>query len=158
MKLLQLASINLDDVLDIARRGDAPVLKEDAAVAPDLKQIKIVRGQHQDAGAANPVLEPLLSLRQEMCVAGGNPFVHQQYLGRDAGRNREGEPKHHAGGIGPDRHVDVMAEFGELGDLVGARPHLARMYIPHKTMFSRPVASGLSPTDTSSIDVTRPKA
>src|SRR4051812_19224932 len=45
--LLQLVSINLDYILDIAGRSDAPVLQQDAAIAPDVQEIDVVGCQNE---------------------------------------------------------------------------------------------------------------
>jgi hypothetical protein len=80
-------------------------------------QVRRMGGQHQDAGTGNHVLHPLLRLVRELGVAHRQPLVHQQYVGLDAGRDRERQPHQHAGGVGAHRHVDVLAQAAELADL-----------------------------------------
>ena len=48
-ELLQAVAVSLDDILDIPDGDDAPMLQKDTAIAPDLKKVEVVRGQHQDA-------------------------------------------------------------------------------------------------------------
>lgn len=52
-----------------------------------------------------------------MRIARQNRFVHQQDFGIEAGGDREAEPQNHSRRVGPDRHIEVIAELGKLGDL-----------------------------------------
>ena len=59
----------------------------------------------------------MLRFRQKPGVAGEDPFVHQQNLGREAGGDGECQARHHAGRVGADGNVEIVAEFGEFGDI-----------------------------------------
>jgi hypothetical protein len=54
----------------------------------------------------------------ELRVAGEEPLVHQEDIGRDGGRQGEAQPDVHAGRIAADRHVDELAQAGEGDDPV----------------------------------------
>ena len=96
---------------------DAALIQPDAHGAPAAAQLEIMRSQHHHAGALNEILDPRFGLAHEMRVAGQDPFIHQQYFRLEARRDRKSEPQYHSRRIGPHRHVEVIAEFGEFDDV-----------------------------------------
>ncbi len=68
-----------------------------------------------------------LRLFEELRITGGQPFVHDQDIGRNAGGRGKGEAHHHPSRIGANRHVEVLPEFGELSYLRGTLAHLKGM-------------------------------
>jgi len=83
-----------------------------------------VRGEDQDPGPLDQCGEPVAGLLQERRVHRADTFVEQQDLGVDAGHHAQREPDPHPGGVGAQRHRQVVTELGELGDLAGAGLHL----------------------------------
>ena len=69
--------------------------------------------------------DPLLALRAEHGVAGGEDLVDEEDVGIDRGRDREAEPGPHPGRVRLDRCVDELADVGELDDPGQAALHLA---------------------------------
>ena len=62
----------------------------------------------------------------ELRVAGRQRLVDEQHVVGLRGRDREAQPGTHAGGVGPHRQRDEVADAGELHDLVVALPDLLR--------------------------------
>lgn len=84
-----------------------------------------MRGEHEDAGARDELLEAGAGFGHEGGVDGANAFVEEEDFGFDAGDHAEGEADAHAGGVGAKRHGEVIAELGEFGDFIHFLPHLA---------------------------------
>src|SRR5271167_1398117 len=119
--------VGVDHLLDRADRQYPSVIQQQPARAPLLDELHRVRGQHQDARMAHEFLDAALRLGEKAGIAGGQPLVHDQDVGGDAGRNSEGQANHHSGGVGPHRHVEVVAKFGEFGNRRRPSHHIARV-------------------------------
>jgi len=59
------------------------------------------------------------ALRQQ-----ADALIEQQDLGVDAGDHAHRQPDPHPGGVGAQRHRQVVTQFGELGDLIDLGQHL----------------------------------
>ena len=90
----------------------------DRRVAQLRQELVGVRGEHEDAGLGHQGGEPLAGLRHECGVHRADPLVEQQDLRLDGGHHTEGEAHAHTGGVGAQRHGEVVAELTELGDVV----------------------------------------
>jgi hypothetical protein len=55
---------------------------------------------------------------QELSIHRSDGFIKQQDLRVDAGDHADCESHPHAGGVGPQRHREVIAELSEFSDLV----------------------------------------
>ena len=86
-----------------------------------------MRRQNQHARELDELFHPLRRLGDEQSVAGRQPFVEQQDFRHDAGGSGKSQPNAHARRIGANRHVQIVAELGERGDLVDALAHVARV-------------------------------
>src|SRR5271155_656726 len=112
------------DVLDAAGQFDDAVVDPHRGLAQPGQEFVGMAGEHQDSRALDQALQPGLSLLEEVCVDGADPLVEKQDLRVDAGDHAHRQPHPHTGGVGPQRHQQVVAEFGELGDLVDLGQHL----------------------------------
>src|SRR6187402_2310450 len=75
-------------------------------------------GDHDDAGRSGELLDALIRLLDETCIASAETLVEQEDLGLDRRRYGEVEPRPHAGRIGAERHLDERTELGEGDDLL----------------------------------------
>ena len=75
-------------------------------------------------GALDQLVEPGAGLGEELGVDRADALVEQEDLRVDAGDDAEREPHPHPGGVGAQRHRQVVAELGERGDVVDAGLHL----------------------------------
>ena len=96
----------------------------DRGVAQVGQELVGVRGEDQDPGALDQLVEPDAGLGQELGVDRADALVEQQDLRVDAGHHAEREPHPHPGGVGAQRHRQVVAELGERGDVVDPGLHL----------------------------------
>ena len=90
-----------------------------AAVLPDLAEVV----RNQEHGLARPPerVDPLVAFRLEALVADRERLVHEEDVGLDVGGDGKGQPRRHAGRIGPDRRVDELRQLGP-GDDAGQSP------------------------------------
>ena len=97
------------------RRGPSPA----ACRCCTMRRIKAsgVGRQHEDARALDQRPHAALGARGEPGIPRGDPLIEQQDVGIDRRGDGEAQPRHHAGGVGADRQVEVLAKLAELGDL-----------------------------------------
>ena len=108
-----------EHVLDRAVGGDPPALQPDRPGAPFAHHAHVMRRDDQDVGAGHQARQAFLGALHEVGIAGEEPFVHQQDVGRHRGGHGEGQPHIHAGRIAAHRHVEEIAEPREARDLIG---------------------------------------
>ena len=118
------ALIRPHDVLDAAGELDDAVVDPHRGLAQPGQEFVGMACEHQDSGAFDQLLQPRLRLLEEVRVDGADALVEQQDLGVDAGDHAHRQSHPHTGGVGPQRHRQVVAEFGEVGDLVDLGQHL----------------------------------
>ena len=97
------------------------MIEQRDARAELLDEEQVVRDQHERSPCALEVADGVQALALEALVADGEGLVDEDDLGIEVDRHREAEPHVHAGGVGPDRHVDEALELGEGDDRVEAR-------------------------------------
>ncbi len=119
-----LALVGPHDVLDAAGHLDGAVVDPHRGLAQSGQEFVGMACEHQDSGPLDQALQPRLRLLQEVGIDGADAFVEQQDLGVDTGDHAHRQPHPHTGGVGPQRHRQVLAEFGELRDLVDLGQHL----------------------------------
>ena len=119
-----LALVRAHHVLDAAGHLDGAVVDPHRGLAEPGQELVGVAGEHQDAGALDEALQPRLRLLQEVGVDRADALVEQQDLRVDAGHHAHRQPHPHAGGVRAQRHRQVVAELGELRDLVDLGQHL----------------------------------
>ena len=111
-----------------------PPIEQEGAPAQGLHGRGVV-GDEEDRGPRLlELLDPPDALVLEIRVADRECLVEDQDLGASRGRHREGEAHAHAGRVGPDGLIDVLADLRErldlrhqAGDLPHREPHeLAR--------------------------------
>ena len=100
------AEIALEDLHRRSVLADPPLLQPDHARAPIAQRILRMGGEHEDLGAPHHILEPDPRLLNEARIAGEEPFVHQQDLRADRGREREGKADHHSRAVDPHRKIE----------------------------------------------------
>ena len=81
-------------------------------------------GEHQQAGALHHVLQAVAGFPHERGIHRTQAFIQQQNLGVNGGDDAQGEADAHTAGVGAQRHVQVFAQLGELGDLLHFLFHL----------------------------------
>ena len=77
-----------------------------------------MRDEHDRAAALLELRDPTEALALELLVADGEDLVEEQHVGVDVRGDREAEPHVHPRRVGANRQVDVVADAGELDDLV----------------------------------------
>jgi len=123
---LVVGKVRLGDVEHVTARGDFSVAQPARTPAQLLHVIHAVRNQDQRTAAGEIVLHPAHALLLERFVADREHLVGDQDVGLQRGDDGKAEAHDHAGRIMLDRLVDVVADVGELDDLVEALAHLAR--------------------------------
>ena len=88
-------------------------------------------GEDDDRSAVEKAFDPLLRLLLERRVAGTDALVDQQNIVVCGGRDRKGQPREHAGGIGAHRQRQEIAELGEFRDIVELGRNLAPAHAHH---------------------------
>ena len=136
-----------------------PAVEHDDAVADPLDRRRVVRHEHERRALLHLLGDPVQALALERLVADGEDLVDQQDVGVQVRDDREPEPQEHPRAVRLHRHVDELAQLGELDDAVDAlldvlapKPCSA----PFSQMFSRPVKSSPNPAPNSSSATTRP--
>ena len=79
---------------------------------------RVVGDEHERRAGRHPLGDQREALALERLVADGEDLVDQQHVGVEVGDDREAEPQEHARAVGLDRHVDEVAELGEVDDRV----------------------------------------
>ena len=103
-----------DHHVGLAEFPDPPLLQPQRAVADRLHVADGVRDE-QDGDAARPQFVHLAhAALAEVDVAHGQRLVHEQDLRVHMDRHGEGQPHHHAAGVGLHGLVDEVADFGEF--------------------------------------------
>ena len=127
---------------------DASVPQPQRVAAQLLHVVHAVRAEQQRAAVCEIALQPGDALLLERLVADREHLVGDQDVRAHRGRDREAEAHDHARRVVLDRLVDVLADVGEVDDLValgaislGPRPSSA----PASSMLSSPVYSGWKP-------------
>src|SRR5512135_1588595 len=77
----------LEYVLNSAVSAHPPPFEEEPDIASVTQQAVIVRSQHDDAGACGDLLQTIVRLLAELRVAHCDPFVHQDDVAVDRGRD-----------------------------------------------------------------------
>ncbi len=84
-----------------------------------------MRDEDEGRPAVHDLPDPLEAFLREENVPHAQGLVDDQDVGLDADRHGEGEPHHHARGVGLDRLLDEVADVRERRDLLEAARHLA---------------------------------
>ena len=83
-----------------------------------------MRRKHQQTGAVDQFGQLRPGLRHECGVDGSDAFVEKQDLRLNGRDHTERQTHAHTGGVSAQRHVQVIAEFGEFCDFVELGFHL----------------------------------
>ena len=83
-----------------------------------------VRREDEDARLLHHLLELDAGLGHKRGIDSTNALVEQEDFRLDGGDDAEGEAHAHAVGVGAQRHRQIIAEFGELRDLIHLGLHL----------------------------------
>src|SRR5205814_9218007 len=75
-------------------------------------------GEHKDTGALNQRLHATLGTGREPRVACSYPFVEQENVRIDRGRNGKAEACNHAGLVGSHGQLEVLSELAEMDDVL----------------------------------------
>ncbi len=75
-------------------------------------------GDHENPRLFDEIFQPKVGAGDERRVAGSDHFVENEDFRSDGGGDGKGEAYHHARRIGADRHVQIIAELGEIRDVV----------------------------------------
>lgn len=119
------AFVGFDDFVDETGFADFAVVDPQRGVAELGEEVVGVRGENEDAGARDELLEAGAGLGHEGGVDGADAFVEEEDFRFNTGDHAEGEADAHAGGVGAQRHREVVAELGEFGDFIHLLFHLA---------------------------------
>ncbi len=119
-----LTLVGAHHVLDPAGHLDGAVVDPHRGLAQPGQELVGMACEHQDSGSLDQTLQPRLRLLEEVGVDRADALVEQQDLRVDAGDHAHRQPHPHTGRVGAQRHRQVLAEFGELGDLVDLGRHL----------------------------------
>ena len=119
-----LTLVRAHDIFDAADHLDGAVVDPHRGLAQPGQKLVGMAGEHQNSGALDETLQPRLSLLQEVRVDCADSLVQKQDLGIDAGDHPHRQPHPHAGGVGAQGHRQIIAELGEVRDLVDLGQHL----------------------------------
>ena len=104
----------------------AAVIEPQDAIADRLHVADGVRNEQDGDTALAEFVDLAHAALAKVNVADGQRFIHQQDFRIDIDRDGEGQAHHHAAGVGLDRLVDEVADFGEGGDVFVPLVDLAR--------------------------------
>ena len=76
------------------------------------------------AWLSDQVGQPVTGLRHERGVHRTDTLVEQQDLRLDGGHHTQRQAHAHTGGVGAQRHGEVVTQLGEFGDVVHLLLHL----------------------------------
>ena len=112
------ALVHRDHVAGLAVGDDASGLQQQHAVAETLHGAEIVRDE-DDRRAPPPQVEDALdAARLERCIADRQHLVDEQHVGLELRGHGKAEPYVHARRVPFHRHVEELADAGELDDAV----------------------------------------
>ena len=103
--------------LEVGNQPTASGLEDERALAIFLDHASIMN-RHDHAAVLAPAEQLVVALELEATVADQNHLVDQVAFEVHRQRQREREPHAHAVGVEAHRHVHVLAELGELHDVV----------------------------------------
>ncbi len=83
-----------------------------------------VGDEEEGLAAGRDVGHAVVTLALKLLVAHGQGLVHQQDVGIHVGRDREGQPRGHAGREGANGGVDEVLQLGPLHDAIQAHARL----------------------------------
>ena len=97
--------------------SNSPTLKPQDPTADFLQNLFRMGSDHQDGCLVNQRFESVFGLLHKIGIAHAQPLVHQQNVRFDARGDRKRQSHDHAGGVGPDRHINIFSQTGEIHDL-----------------------------------------
>ena len=117
--------------VDLGRLGGRAVKRDLTAAehqrlrAKLLHGAEIMRGEHDADALVQQLPHALVAALLEEDVPDGKRLVHDQDLRLHRRLHGEGQPHHHAAGVGLHRLLDEVADVGKRRDLVEPLVHLA---------------------------------
>ena len=108
----------LDHFLRTAKHRHAPGLQQDRALAERTQGVEVVADEQQGGAARQDLLDARHRLGLERGIADRQCLVDDQDVGVDVHLHRERQAQCHAGAVGLDRLVDVVADVGEGDDVI----------------------------------------
>ena len=107
--------MNQHGLVDGIEKLEPPVREHRASIAVSFDGVAVVR-HHDNVAAGRPLAERGCAFLAEPGVPNLRHFVDQIDVEVDRQAEPKGELRHHARRIGLDRHVEIRAELGEIGD------------------------------------------
>ena len=101
-----------------------------------------MRDEDDRAAALLELRDAAEALALELLVAHGEDLVEQEHVGVDVRRDREAEPHVHAGRVGANGQLEVVADAGEVDDLVHAFADLRARETVERAVQEDVLASG----------------
>ena len=125
-----------------------------------LDRARVVRDEHERRARLDLLGDARQALALERLVADREHLVDQQHVGVEVRGDREAEPHEHAARVRLDRHVDEVAELGELDDALDPLLDLLAREAVQRAVELDVLAAGevaaRSPAPSSSSETTRP--
>ena len=100
-------------VIGSAVAGHDPLIEQDGTVAEGFDGTGVVGDEQQGGALIAELANPGEAFVLEVGVADRQGFIDDQDVGADGGGDAEGEADLHSAGVGTNRLVDVVADFGK---------------------------------------------